>query len=123
MVGRALYWLTVIPLFFVVIVFAVTNHETAQVNLWPVMEPVPFPIYGIAFIGLFVGFLIGGFVSWMQNGRSRRRVRELQRQLESDQREIALLRNRLATSEVRESQATIPPPVSPVAPAEIAARG
>jgi uncharacterized integral membrane protein len=124
-VGRALYWLTVIPLFLVVIVFAVTNHNTAEVNLWPLMEPVAFPIYGVAFIGLFIGFLIGGLVSWIQNGRSRRRVRELQRQLESDQREIAVLRDRLASSEARERQATIPAPVAPVAataPAELAVR-
>jgi uncharacterized integral membrane protein len=112
--------LTVIPLFLVVIVFAVTNHNTTELSLWPVlMEPVDFPIYGVAFVGLFIGFLIGGFVSWIQNGQSRRRVRELQRQSESDQREIAVLRDRLASSEARERQATIP---APVAPAELAVR-
>jgi uncharacterized integral membrane protein len=118
--------LTVIPLFLVVIVFAVTNHKTAEVSLWPVlMEPVAFPIYGVAFIGLFIGFLMGGFVSWIQNGRSRRRVRELHRQSESDQRQIAVLRDRLASSEARERQATIPAPFTPVAatvPAELAVR-
>jgi uncharacterized integral membrane protein len=122
-VGRALYWLTVIPLFLVVIVFAVTNHDMTELSLWPVlMEPVAFPIYGVAFIGLFIGFLIGGFVSWIQNGRSRRRVRELQRQSESDQREIAVLRDRLASSEARERQATIPAPVAPAAAVELAVR-
>ena len=66
MVGGSLYWLTVIPLFLVVIVFAVTNHDMTELSLWPVlMEPVAFPIYGVAFIGLFIGFLIGGFVSWI----------------------------------------------------------
>ena len=34
--GRVLYWIAVIPLFLVVIVFAVTNHDTAQLSLWPV---------------------------------------------------------------------------------------
>lgn len=121
--GRVFYWLIVIPLFAVVIVFAVTNHGSTELSLWPVLtERVSFPIYGIALIGLFIGFLIGGLVSWIQNGRSRRRLRELQRQSEADQREIAILRDRLASSEARERQATIPPPLAPKVPADLAIR-
>ena len=121
--GRVFYWLIVIPLFAVVIVFAVTNHGSTELSLWPVLtEGVSFPVYGIALIGLFIGFLIGGLVSWIQNGRSRRRLRELQRQSEADQREIAILRDRLASSEARERQATIPPPLGPKVPADLAIR-
>lgn len=115
--GRALYWLTVIPLFLVVIVFAVTNHETTEVSLWPVlMERIAFPVYGIALVGLFIGFVIGGLVSWIQNGQSRKRLRQLRRQSEAEQREIAILRDRLAHLEQRERQATIPTPPSSTAP-------
>ncbi len=121
--GRAFYWLFVIPLFAIVIVFAVTNHDSIKLSVWPVLtERVPFPVYGIALIGLFIGFLLGGLVSWIQNGRSRRRLRELQRQLEADQREIAILRDRLASSEARERQASIPSPLAPNMPAELAIR-
>jgi uncharacterized integral membrane protein len=109
-----LYWIAVIPLFLVVIVFSVTNHATTELSLWPVLtEPVPFPVYGIALVSLFIGFIWGGIVSWFQNGRSRRRVRDLQRQAEADQREIDTLRDRLARLEGGERQATIPPPPSP----------
>lgn len=123
MVGRAFYWLIVIPLFVIVIVFAVTNHGSIELSLWPVLtERVLFPVYGIALIGLFIGFLIGGLVSWIQNGQSRRRLRELQRQSEADQREIAILRDRLASLEARERLASIPPPLAPKVPAELAVR-
>ena len=123
MVGRAFYLLFVIPLFGIVIVFAVTNRGSTELNLLPILtEPVLFPVYGIALIGLFIGFLLGGLVSWIQNGRSRRRLRELQRQSEADQREIAILRDRLASSEARERQATIPPPLAPKVPADLAVR-
>lgn len=123
MVGRAFYWLIVIPLFVIVIVFAVTNYGSIELSLWPVLtERVLFPVYGIALIGLFIGFLIGGLVSWIQNGQSRRRLRELQRQSEADQREIAILRDRLASLEARERQASIPPPLAPKVPAELAVR-
>lgn len=121
--GRVFYWLIVIPVFAVVIVFAVTNHGSTALSLWPVLtEPVMFPVYGIALIGLFIGFLLGGLASWIQNGRSRRRLRELQRQSEADEREIAILRDRLASSEARERQATIPPPLAPIAAEQSAVR-
>lgn len=109
--GRLLYWIAVIPLFLVVIVFSVTNHATTELSLWPALtEPVPFPVYGIALVALFIGFVWGGIISWFQNSNSRRRVRELRRQNEADQREIVLLRDRLARLQEGERQANIPPP-------------
>ena len=120
-VGRVLYWLTVVPLFLVVIVFSVTNRAMLELNLWPVLtQPVSFPAYGIALVGLFIGFVLGGIVSWVQNGRTRRRIRELQKQSEADQREIATLRERLTRLEATEREATIPP--APAAPAQLVAR-
>ncbi|MBL8666506.1 MAG: LapA family protein [Rhodospirillales bacterium] len=111
--GKLLYWIAVIPLFLVVIVFSVTNHATTELSLWPALtEPVPFPVYGIALVALFIGFVWGGIVSWFQSGSSRRRARELQRQHEADQREIVLLRDRLNRLQESERQATIPLPPS-----------
>ena len=109
--GRVLYWIAVIPLFLVVIVFAVTNYKEAELDLWPVLtEPVLFPVYGIALAALFLGFVLGGIVSWFQNGRTRRRIRELQRRSETEQRDNAALRDRLSRFEAAERQATIPLP-------------
>jgi len=108
-VGRVLYWIAFIPLCLVVIVFAVSNHATTELSLWPVlMDPVPFPVYGIALVALFVGFLLGGIVSWFQGGSARCRIRGLQRQSESEQREIATLRERLGRLEGADLRATIP---------------
>ena len=120
---RVLYWLILIPLFLVVIIFAVTNRQPTELSLWPVLtEGLSFPVYGIALIGVFIGFVFGGLVSWIQHGRSRRRIRELQRQSETDQRDVAILRDRLAGMEARERQATIPAPLPGAAPAELAVR-
>lgn len=122
--GTVLYWIAVVPLFLVVVVFAVSNHQSTALSLWPVLtEPVPFPVYGIALVGLFVGFVTGGVVAWFQHGRTRHRVRDLQRQSEAEQRELASLRERVARLQLDERQATIPPlplsagtPVSSQAP-------
>lgn len=119
--SRVLYWVAVIPLFLVVIVFSVTNHATTELSLWPVLtETVPFPVYGIALVSLFLGFIWGGIVSWFQNGRCRKRVRDLRRQAEADQSEITSLRDRLARLEEGARQATIPapPPLTPALPTE-----
>lgn len=113
--GRLLYWIAVIPLFLVVIVFSVTNHATTELSLWPVLtDPVPFPVYGIALVALFIGFVWGGIVSWFQSGSNRRQVRTLRRQNEADQREIVLLRDRLTRLQDSERQATIPLPPSEI---------
>ena len=116
--GRVLYWIAVLPLFLAVIVFAVSNHETVQLSLWPLLaQTVPFPVYGIALVALFVGFVLGGIVSWFQNGGTRHRVRELQRQSEAEQRELASLRERLSRVQAVEREATIPPsPLASAAP-------
>ena len=114
--GRLLYWIAVIPLFLVVIVFSVTNHATTELSLWPVLtEPVPFPVYGIALVALFLGFVWGGIVSWFQNGRNRRRVRDLQRQSEADQREIVRLRDRLSPAGRRRAAGDHPAAADPAA--------
>lgn len=120
-VSRVLYWVAVIPIFLVVIVFSVTNHATTELSLWPILtETVPFPVYGIALVSLFLGFIWGGIVSWFQNGRGRRHVRDLRRQAEADQSEISSLRDRIARLEEGARQATIPapPPLTPALPAE-----
>ncbi|QLH38599.1 MAG: DUF1049 domain-containing protein [Defluviicoccus sp.] len=113
--GRVLYWIAFIPLCLVVIVFSVSNHATAELSLWPVLtDPVPFPVYGIALVALFAGFVLGGIVAWFQGGSRRRLTRELRRRSEQEQREIAKLRERLNRLEASNRQATIPPPPAPV---------
>jgi len=119
-VSRALFWIFVIPLFLVVIVFAVSNNTLIDLSLWPALtETVPFPLYGVALASLFIGFLLGGIVSWIQSGRTRSRLREANRRASSDQQEIATLRSRLARLEATEQQASIPvlPAASVPAPA------
>ena len=122
--GRLLYWIAVLPLFLVVIIFSVTNHATTELSLWPVLtEPTTFPVYGIALVALFIGFVWGGIVSWFQSGSYRRQVRTLRRQNEADQREIVLLRDRLTRLQESERQATIPLPPSEISSAPPAAEG
>ncbi len=108
---RVLFWIIVPILFLIVIVFAVRNHAPVELSLWPVLTtPVSLPVYAVALIGLFIGFLWGGFVAWMQGGRGRERQRLLARRLEAELQETAAMRERLARLEAAEKSATIPAP-------------
>ena len=74
---KVLFWIIVPLLFLIAIVFAVRNHAMVDVSLWPILlDPVSLPTYAIALVALFIGFLWGGFVAWMQGsaGRARRRA-------------------------------------------------
>lgn len=108
---KVLFWIIVPLLFLVVIVFAVRNHDVAQVSLWPATtEPVSAPIYAIALIGIFIGFLWGGMVAWLQGSKGRETRRALARRLQVERQESAALREKLARLEAAERQATIPSP-------------
>ncbi len=98
--SRFAYWLILLPLFLIVIVFAVNNSGTIDISLWPVLdEKVVMPAHSLALIGLFIGFVFGGFVAWMQGGGTRSRLRQLARQNHAAEREVETLRSRLAALE------------------------
>ncbi len=108
---KILFWIIVPILFLIVIVFAVRNHTPVELSLWPVLtSPVSLPVYAVALISLFIGFLWGGFVAWAQGGRGRERQRLLARRLEAERQEAAVIRERLARLEAADRSATIPSP-------------
>lgn len=91
---RLLSGIIFLILFLFVVTFAVNNNGDVDLDLWPLrVGGIQFPVYGIGLIGLLTGFIIGLIVSWSSGGRSRSRVRELVRQSETDQREIARLQD------------------------------
>jgi len=113
---RIFFWIFFLPLFAVIVLIAVMNPDLVEVSLWPALEhKVLFPLYGVALVGLFVGFILGACVAFFQGRRSRQRVRELTRRVESDWRELAMLRKQVEKLEseqstVRTSPAALPGP-------------
>lgn len=109
-IGKVVFWLFVIPLFLVVIVFAISNNSLVEVSLWPVLtDAVLFPLYGVVLIGIFAGFVLGAVVAWLQGGGSRQRARRLRREVAQEQLDAKALRERLVRLEAAEKEATIPP--------------
>ena len=98
--ARFVYWLILIPLFFVVILFAVNNSGSVEISLWPALdEKIVLPAHTLALAGLFFGFVFGGLVAWMQGGSTRSRLRQVTRLHRAAQRELEAMKSRLATLE------------------------
>jgi uncharacterized integral membrane protein len=108
-VARLIFWLLVLVLSVIIIMFAVLNREPVELDLWIYQTP-PIPLFVLALIGIFIGFIWGGIVAWFSAGKSRQRARDLYRRVEADQREKATLRRQIEKLQAGEKRAAIPPP-------------
>ncbi|MBO6784939.1 MAG: LapA family protein, partial [Alphaproteobacteria bacterium] len=52
-----LRWVITLPLAIVLVVFAVNNRETFEVDLWPLGLVVAWPMFIYVFVGVMVGLL------------------------------------------------------------------
>ena len=102
------FWIFVLPISLAVIVFAVTNTQMVDVDLF--VHTQPLPVFAIGLFGVFVGFLWGGLIAWLSAGKARQRSRKYARQVETEKRETAIVREKLRKLERAEKQATIPLP-------------
>lgn len=87
---KLLSWIISIPLLVIGVVFAVVNRQNVDVLIWPLGIELQAPLFLVILIALFVGFLIGGLLTWFSAQAARRRqkrrqneqIRSLERQLE-----------------------------------------
>jgi len=92
---RLLRWVIGIPVFIVVIGFAVANRNWTQLSLDPFNQAQPtvyvnLPLWLLAFLGIFVGILVGWFFCWLNQGKWRKLARERQREITKLQGDIAM---------------------------------
>jgi len=100
-----------VPLAVILIAFAIANRQDVRISFDP-FDPAQ-PAYAVAtwlfvpiFAALILGVLIGGFASWLRQGRWRGSARRFER-------ELRRLRDRLAALEGTGGSATTSaPPVN-----------
>jgi len=109
-VSKLLFWLFVLVVGLAVIVFSVNNRDVIAIDIWPAPYTFDWPVFGVALVGVAIGFVWGAIIAWLGAGRTRQKVRDLARDLETLMREKSFLSQRLAKLEEAEKQATIPPP-------------
>ncbi len=85
-----------VPVAVVVVLFAVSNRASVSVTLWPLPVALAAPLYFVVLIALVGGFLVGGFVAWINAGRVRRTARARARRIAALERDLAAAEARLA---------------------------
>lgn len=112
---RLIYWLIAAPLIVIAVLFALSNRDFVDLQIWPLPFVLPAPVYLVALGGLAVGFFAGGFVAWFGAGRSRARARAAERAVRARDVELEELRRRVKEAEAAEARrqqtaAGAPPP-------------
>lgn len=107
---KLIFWIVLFVIGIVFIAFSVTNRDIVTVDLWPSPYSVDLPVFGVALVALFIGFIWGGIIAWVYGGKTRQRVRNLYRRTESDKRELAVLRQKVAKLEGTTKVPAIAPP-------------
>ncbi|MGF1477441.1 MAG: LapA family protein [Geminicoccaceae bacterium] len=97
----------------VLIVFAVLNRQPVDVTLWPGLETMELPIYGVALMAMFLGSLIGAAIAWLGASGARYQAWKLQRReaaRERQQRVQEIQREEEAAARAQQPKDTIQTP-------------
>ena len=105
-----LRWVITLPLAIVLVVFAVNNRETFEVDLWPLGLVVAWPMFIYVFVGVMVGLLLGGLFAWMSAGTTRRIARERKARIRELESRVRTMQGRL---EETSATPTARPPALP----------
>jgi lysylphosphatidylglycerol synthetase-like protein (DUF2156 family) len=101
---RLIYWLIAGPLIILAVLFALSNRELVDLQIWPFPFSLPAPVYLVALGGLAVGFFAGGIVAWFGAGRTRARARAAERALRARDVELEDLRRKVKEAEMKEAR-------------------
>jgi hypothetical protein len=72
---RYLSLIITVPIVLIAVSFSVTNRELLTLGLWPLPFTLEIPAFLAILVGLVGGFVVGGLVVWLGQGRYRRRAR------------------------------------------------
>lgn len=82
---RLFRWFVGLPIAIIAVAFAIANRQWISVSLDPLSSPpraeIPMPLWGLLFVGLFLGILVGWGACWVAQGKWRRHAREARREL------------------------------------------
>ena len=73
--------LIAVPIAVVIIAFAIANRQDVSVSFDPFSDPqagaaaLTAPLFGLLFLTLILGVIIGGVATWFTQGTNRRRAR------------------------------------------------
>ena len=96
---KVLFWIIALPIIGFAMAFAVSNHESVAISLWPFAYRLEIPLYIAVTGGLFFGFLAGVIYGWIGSLTLRHRAHGAAKQVAKLQAETEELRHKLARAE------------------------
>jgi uncharacterized integral membrane protein len=96
---KLIHWLVTLPLAILLVIFAVSNRDGVLVTFWPLPVVLEAPLYLVVLLALFVGFLVGELVAWVNGRRWRREARRRARRIEALEHELDVTQAKLPKSE------------------------
>lgn len=89
--------LVLVPVALVVVLFSVANRAPVRLSLDPISRDAPalafdLPLFAVVLAALAIGILIGGFASWLAQGKHRKAARVNRREAEKLRSEAQSLR-------------------------------
>ncbi|MGX1788100.1 LapA family protein [Bosea sp. NPDC055332] len=89
--------LVLVPVALLVVLFSVANRAPVRVSLDPISRDAPaftldLPLFAVILAAIAVGILIGGFASWLAQGKHRKAARVNRREADKLRNEAQSLR-------------------------------
>ena len=89
--------LVLVPVALIVVLFSVANRAPVRVSLDPISRDAPslaldLPLFAVILAAIAVGILIGGFASWLAQGKHRKAARVNRREADKLRNEAQSLR-------------------------------
>ena len=90
--------LLIVPLALLIVLFAVANRQSVRLSLDPASRDVSVfafdaPLFAVILAALATGILVGGFATWLAQGKHRKAKRLLAKETEQLRAESATLRS------------------------------
>jgi uncharacterized integral membrane protein len=97
MLRRILAAIVLIPLVVILVGFAVANRQIVTVSFDPFDSTQPayaltLPLFGMVFVLLILGVIVGGIAAWLRQSHWRRTARRLDAEVRALQGEVVALR-------------------------------
>ena len=116
MVRKIVSAIVLIPLVIVLLGLAIANRQIVTISFDPFDSTHPayaltLPLFGIVFVLLIVGVIIGGIAAWLRQGHWRRAARRLDAEARALRSEVDMLRAQQGGPPVQKEE--IPPLMLP----------
>lgn len=93
-------WIITLPVLIAGFIFAVSNPNSIDIVINPLVEApdgtVSIPVYIIAFVALGIGFLLGIIVLWLSMGKLRLERRQYKKEVKKLEKELSEMSDRIS---------------------------